>query len=260
MTKKEIQAKILGVSQFERVEELKRLMFIVEEINRALDFNTSQRILEVGCGNGNVSRGIASMGYQVLGVDIDKESIELARSNNPLPNLDFRAEAAENLKEHGSFDAIVCTEVLEHLDDPTVVVNYVKDNLRSGGLFVSTVPNGFGPRELFMTKPQQFLQKNGMGGGLLKIKRALGYGHGTVQSSNPDLEHVQFFSKSRIVGLHRDAGFRLMKFGHGEFISSVFPFSLLSKRSEGVQKMDNKVSDLLPSFLSSGFYMSFSLE
>ncbi|CAI8297770.1 MAG: Ubiquinone biosynthesis O-methyltransferase [Flavobacteriia bacterium] len=260
MTKEEIKSKILAVSKFERVEELKRLLFIVEEINRDLRYDTSRRILEVGCGNGNVSRGIASMGYQVLGVDIDKESIELARSNNPLPNLNFRAEAAEDLKEHGSFDAIVCTEVLEHLDDPTVVLNYVKENLRPGGLFISTVPNGFGPRELLMTKPQQFLQKNGMGDGLLTIKRALGYGHGTVQSSNPDLEHVQFFSKARIVGLHREAGFRLLKFGHGEFISSVFPYSIFSKRSESLQKLDNKVSDLLPSFLSSGFYMSFALE
>lgn len=260
MTREEIKSKILAVSRFERVEELKRLLFIVEEVNRDLRYDTSRRILEVGCGNGNVSRGIASMGYQVLGVDIDKESIELARSNNPLPNLDFRAEAAEDLKEHGSFDAIVCTEVLEHLDDPTVVLNYVKENLRPGGLFISTVPNGFGPRELLMTKPQQFLQKNGMGDGLLTIKRALGYGHGTVQSSNPDLEHVQFFSKARIVGLHREAGFRLLKFGHGEFISSVFPYSIFSKRSESLQKLDNKVSDLLPSFLSSGFYMSFALE
>lgn len=260
MTREEIKSKILAVSKFERVEELKRLLFIVEEINRDLRYDTSRRILEVGCGNGNVSRGIASMGYQVLGVDIDKESIELARSNNPLPNLNFRAEAAEDLKEHGSFDAIVCTEVLEHLDDPTVVLNYVKENLRPGGLFISTVPNGFGPRELLMTKPQQFLQKNGMGDGLLTIKRALGYGHGTVQSSNPDLEHVQFFSKARIVGLHREAGFRLLKFGHGEFISSVFPYSIFSKRSESLQKLDNKVSDLLPSFLSSGFYMSFALE
>ena len=85
------------------------------------------------------------MGYQVLGVDIDEESIREAQLNNPLPNLKFRAEAAEDLQERGAFDAIVCTEVLEHLDDPSVVLDYVRENLSEGGLFISTVPNGYGP-------------------------------------------------------------------------------------------------------------------
>ena len=127
MRAEEIEKKILMVSRFRWVEELKRVLFIVNELNRALSFDPSQRILEIGCGNGNVARGIASMGYQVLGVDIDKESIREAQQNNSLPNLEFRAEAAEDLKEYGSFDAIVCTEVLEHLDDPSVVwITFVK--------------------------------------------------------------------------------------------------------------------------------------
>ena len=257
MRAEEIEEKILMVSRFRWVEELKRVLFIVNELNRALSFDPSQRILEIGCGNGNVTRGIASMGYQVLGVDIDKESIREAQQNNSLPNLEFRAEAAEDLKEYGSFDAIVCTEVLEHLDDPSVVLDYVRENLREGGLFISTVPNGYGPREFLMTKPQQFLQKNGMGRGLQKIKRALGYGHGTMQSSNPDLEHVQFFTKREILKLHRNSGFRLLRFGHGDFVSCVFPFSIFTRRSKALQKLDNALSNRLPSFLTSGYYMSY---
>ena len=258
MKAEEIERKILEVSKFKWVEELKRLLFIVGELNQAFSFDPSCRVLEIGCGNGNVSRGMASMGYQVLGVDIDKDSIREAQQNNPLPNLEFRAEAAEDLREHGSFDAIVCTEVLEHLDDPSVVLDYVRENLKEGGLFISTVPNGYGPREFLMTKPQQFLQKNGMGGGLLKIKRALGYGYGTMQSSNPDLEHVQFFTKRRILKLHLDSGFRLRRFGHGDFVTCVFPFSIFTRRSKGLQRLDNALSNGLPSFLTSGFYMSFT--
>ena len=254
----EIEEKILEVSKFKWVEELKRLLFIVEELNQNLSLDSSRRILEIGCGNGNVARGIASMGYQVLGVDIDEESIREAQLNNPLPNLKFRAEAAEDLQERGAFDAIVCTEVLEHLDDPSVVLDYVRENLSEGGLFISTVPNGYGPREFLMTMPQQFLQKRGMGVGLQKVKRALGYGYGTMQSSNPDLEHVQFFTKKRILELHRDAGFRLLRFGHGDFVSCVFPFSFFTRRSKGLQKLDNALSNALPSSLTSGFYMSFT--
>lgn len=253
-----IKKKLKEVTGFETAEELKRLQFIVDEINGHLNFDTSKKVLEIGCGNGNVAMGIASMGYHTLGVDIDESSIETAKRNNTFKNLEFRAEPAENLTEAERFDAIVCTEVLEHLDDPSVVLTYALSNLKEDGIFISTVPNGRGPREVLMTKPMQYMEKNNLGGGLLKVKRAFGFGHGTVQSSNPNLEHVQFFSKKRIVALHEKNGFKLKRFQKSDSFSDIFPYSILARRSMMLQELDCSTADVLPPAFSSGFYMSYT--
>ena len=260
MDTKQIEKKLTEAAVFDRVEELKRLRFIIDEINDHLNFDKSRKVLEIGCGNGNVSMGIASMGYQTLGVDIDEESIEIASSKNKFPNLQFRAEPAENLSEGDKFDAIVCTEVLEHLVEPAVVLDYALKYLKKDGIFISTVPNGFGPREVLMTKPMQYLEKKDMGERLLKFKRLFGFGHGTVQSSNPDLHHIQFFSKKNIVELHRKKGFRLKKFKKADSFANVFPYSVLARRSRKLQEIDCAAADILPVAFTSGFYMSFTLK
>jgi 2-polyprenyl-3-methyl-5-hydroxy-6-metoxy-1,4-benzoquinol methylase len=256
-SKSEIMEKLQKATGFDSVEELKRLEFIIDEINDSLNFDSSKKVLEIGCGNGNVCMGIASMGYQTLGVDIDEESIRRAQANNNMPNLEFKAEPAENLSEGDKFDAIVCTEVLEHLVDPTVVLEYALKYLKKDGVFISTVPNGYGPREVLMTKPQQFLEQKELGERLVKFKRVFGYGHGTVQSSNPNLEHIQFFSKKRIIQLHEDSGFRLKRFNHADSFGNIFPYSILTRRVKKLQELDCAVADLLPSAFTSGFYMSY---
>lgn len=259
IAKQEVKERISKVVNFRSIEELKRLEFIVGEVNNYLNFDSSKKVLEIGCGNGNVCRGIASIGYQVLGVDIDKESIDCAKALNTMSNLEFRAEPAENLSEGDKFDAIVCTEVLEHLIDPSVVLEYAIKYLKKGGVFISTVPNGYGPREVLMTKPQQFIEKKELGDRLLKVKHSFGFGHGTAQSSNPNLEHIQFFSKSKIIQIHEDRGFKLKKFRHADSLANIFPYSILTRRLKILQELDCSMADLLPSAFTSGFYMSFTL-
>ncbi len=257
---KEIKRRISEATGFERAEELKRLQFIIDELNAHLDFDTSKKVMEIGCGNGNVSMGIASMGYQTLGVDIDADSITRAKANNTYSNLEFKAEPAENLTEGDKFDAIVCTEVLEHLIDPSVVLDYAGNYLKKGGIFISTVPNGYGPREVLMTKPMQYLEKKELGEKLVKFKRLFGFGHGTVQSSNPDLEHIQFFGRKEIVKLHEERGFKLKNFSKGDSLSNIFPLSIFTRRSRKLQEIDCAVANVLPPTFTSGFYMSYILK
>lgn len=241
---------------FEKPLDLKRLEIIVREIQDHLGGKPG-RVLEIGCGNGNICAGIASQGHQVLGVDIDKESIEIARQSFSKPNLEFIAEAAEEITTREHFDVIVCSEVLEHLEDPGFVLDYAYNQLPKQGLFIATVPNGRGPREVIMTQPMQYLERINLGGLLYRLKRLFGFGQGTVQSSNPDLTHLQFFSRKAIINLHESRGFQLKKFRKLDSIAHVFPFSILITRSPKLQKMDLSMADYLPYPLSSGFAMSF---
>lgn len=252
------EEELKAASGFDVIEDLKRLSFIVNELEQHFGGNKDKKVLEIGCGNGRISKGIASQGYQMKGVDIDESSIELAKASNRFDNLDFEAIPAEELAIDQHFDAIVCSEVLEHLVDPTVVLKFVKERLKPDGIMVTTVPNGKGPREVLMTQPMQYLEKKNFGETLLKVKQSMGYGHGTAQSSNPDLSHIQFFSKQEIVGLHKNFGLHLKNFRKSDSMRNVFPYSLFTRRIKALEKLDCQIADFLPVPLVSGFYMSFT--
>ncbi|NQY07024.1 MAG: methyltransferase domain-containing protein, partial [Flavobacteriaceae bacterium] len=247
-------------TQYNRHEDLKRLKFIQNEILK-LSF-TEVRVLDVGCGNGNISKQLGHLGYHVLGIDISNEAIENARLNHKMSHVNFENIAIEDLAIDQKFEVIICSEVLEHLDNPTQVVAALKARLTEQGILIITVPNGFGPREVLMTKPMQWAMKKDsfIWRCILKIKHVLGYSGTTIQSAAPDLSHVQFFTKSTLIDLIKDESFQLKKFSVSNFMETVFPFSFFTKKSYHLQKLDAKLADMLPDFCASGFMTSWQYQ
>ncbi|MBC7571999.1 MAG: methyltransferase domain-containing protein [Spirosoma sp.] len=246
-------------TSYTRAEDLKRLKFIqsaIVELNRP-----NAKILDVGCGNGNNSRQMASLGFDVLGIDISAKTIETARSLNTYPNLRFENIPAEELDIDDKFDAIICSEVVEHLHAPQPVVHTLSTLLKPDGVLLVTVPNGYGPREFFMTKPMQAAMKNKVTWSMVAgAKKALGYKGTTIQSEAEDLTHVQFFTKTSLKKLFESEGFELQAFGVTDFIESVLPYSMLANRVEALQRFDNWIADFLPQALSSGFVSAWTLK
>jgi 2-polyprenyl-3-methyl-5-hydroxy-6-metoxy-1,4-benzoquinol methylase len=231
--------------------DIKRLNFIADAIQS--NCKPGARILDVGCGNGNIARGIGSLGYQVTGIDFSSDAINYANSKNTLANVTFKVCSAEQVGSDEHFDAVICSEVLEHLHQPEILVNQLNKILKSGAILIATVPNGIGPRELLVTRPVQKMTKTWMGGLIANSKKALGYKNATIQSMSGDLTHVQFFTKRDICGLVEEHGFELLEFGHSNFIEKVFPVSLLTRNIRALSEFDNTVVDYLPSVCASGF-------
>lgn len=241
---------------YKDVEDLKRLDFIVHSV-QALD-KPNARILDVGCGNGNISLALGSLGFNVLGVDIDQTSIDKARAANPFDNVTFQLLDANAFRMKDEFDAIVCSEVLEHLNEPGELLQSIYSILKKDGIFIATVPNGYGPRELLITKPMQWLHKKKLDRFILKLKKTLGYSNHTHQSSNPDLTHVQFFRADTFLEMVQNVGFKPLRWKNADFVERVFPYSWLTRRLYVLQKLDCKVADYIPTQLSSGFYTSWT--
>jgi 2-polyprenyl-3-methyl-5-hydroxy-6-metoxy-1,4-benzoquinol methylase len=241
-----------SVTTYKDVEDFKRLDFIVDSIRNLNRKNV--KILDIGCGNGNISLALGSQGFNVTGVDIDNTSIENARKLNTFANVKFELLDANAFAMKEEFDAIVCSEVLEHLDKPEELVTSIFSILKKDGILVATVPNGWGPREVLITKPMQWLHKNKMDRLMLKFKKLLGYSNNTLQSSNPDLTHVQFFSAGKFKHILESAGFKKLKWDNADFIERVFPYSFLTRRIRGLQTFDCAIADYIPKQLSSGFY------
>lgn len=80
------------------------------------NISETDRVLDIGCGNGALSFDVAKKAKSVTGVDIEVKNIEKAKKLHSRPNLTYKvADATKDLgKEH--FDVIILSNVLEHIE------------------------------------------------------------------------------------------------------------------------------------------------
>jgi 2-polyprenyl-6-hydroxyphenyl methylase/3-demethylubiquinone-9 3-methyltransferase len=103
-----------------------------------------KRAVDIGCGGGLVSEGLARMGAQVTGVDMAGKALAVAKLHALEANMvvDYREATAEAMAaEHGEqFDVVTCLEMLEHVPDPASVVAACAKLAKPGAtLFFSTI-------------------------------------------------------------------------------------------------------------------------
>ncbi|KAF1707977.1 bifunctional 2-polyprenyl-6-hydroxyphenol methylase/3-demethylubiquinol 3-O-methyltransferase UbiG [Pseudoxanthomonas sacheonensis] len=101
-------------------------------------------VLDVGCGAGLLSEALAREGAQVTATDLAPELIKVAKLHRleSQVSVDYRLQSVESLaaERPGSFDAITCMEMLEHVPDPAAIVAACATLLKPGGqLFLSTL-------------------------------------------------------------------------------------------------------------------------
>lgn len=99
------------------------------------------KVLELGCGEGHLTRAIRDRGCEVLGVDLSRD--RLARARRFYPDLNFvRADILE-FETDVRYDTAVLAEVLEHVDEPTgeAMLQKAWSLLAPGGRLVVSVPN-----------------------------------------------------------------------------------------------------------------------
>jgi 2-polyprenyl-6-hydroxyphenyl methylase/3-demethylubiquinone-9 3-methyltransferase len=104
-----------------------------------------KRVLDVGCGGGILADAMARKGAQVLGIDLAAKPLKVAQLHAleaQTPNVEYREVSAEALavQQPGSFDAVTCMEMLEHVPDPASVVRACGELVKPGGwVFFSTI-------------------------------------------------------------------------------------------------------------------------
>jgi 2-polyprenyl-6-hydroxyphenyl methylase/3-demethylubiquinone-9 3-methyltransferase len=103
-----------------------------------------KRVIDVGCGGGILSEGLARAGAEVTGIDLGQELLTVAREHAHDGGLliDYRRISVETLAEEqpASFDHVTCMEMLEHVPDPASVVRACARLVKPGGrVFFSTL-------------------------------------------------------------------------------------------------------------------------
>jgi SAM-dependent methyltransferase len=110
------------------------------------------RTVEFGCGTGRlITLPLRVWGYDVVGVDLDERSIEHGRGLLREAGLDPEALRTVDLRDlSGPFDAVIASEILEHLDDEELraSLELIREQLVRGGKLLVTTPNGYSLFEL----------------------------------------------------------------------------------------------------------------
>jgi len=110
----------------------------VRAIARLLDARPHDRVLEVGCGGGNVLERIAG---RRVGLDLSPFILGKARARLGAAVPLVRGDATHLPFASGSFNRLFCSEVLEHLLDPRAALVEMRRVIRDDGVVVVSVPN-----------------------------------------------------------------------------------------------------------------------
>lgn len=144
-------------------------------------YRDTNRLLDIGCGAGNLLIAARKHGWNAHGLDVSSNAVKHVRG---LGFEVFQGELAEAKFPDQYFDVITAAEFLEHLPEPRLVLAEIARLLRPGGLLWTTTPHA-----------------RGLSGRVLGVKWRCIW----------PPEHLQLFSAGGLKSLLRDVGFRAIR-------------------------------------------------
>jgi ubiquinone/menaquinone biosynthesis C-methylase UbiE len=142
---KQMQSAVWSAGAFEEVADSIGDMHVA--LIEALDPQPGERLLDVGCGAGNVAELAAGAGARVTGIDLSPRLVEVARARATAGGYDieYRVGDAENLDvEDASFDKVVSSVAMIFAPDHEAAAHELARATRSGGrlAFSAWTPEG----------------------------------------------------------------------------------------------------------------------
>ena len=123
------------LSMFNKISHIRQYQFCTK-------FITGKKVLDAACGVGYGSEVLRCNNNHVTGVDINPENIYFAHMN--FPKNKYKKCNIEDLKifqdDDEKFDVVVSIQTLEHLWYPKKAVSEIYGVLKSGGMFIGSIP------------------------------------------------------------------------------------------------------------------------
>lgn len=99
-------------------------------------------ILDLGCGTGHFAFYLARNGYRVTASDVSPDLVSIVAAKACQMKLDIKTMVADaaNPISGGPYDAIICLDVLEHIEDDQVAMRNIRTVLKPDGVLICSVP------------------------------------------------------------------------------------------------------------------------
>ena len=108
-------------------------------MKKTLELAKGPRVLDVGCGDGSLTKILAENFDNVVGVDGSREKIRLAKET--VLGVEFHESLFEDFETRDRFDSIMMINLLEHVEDPILCVEKARNLLKPEGRVIVFVPN-----------------------------------------------------------------------------------------------------------------------
>lgn len=113
-----------------RAENAVRVPWIISEIGK------NKTVLDIGCGAGILTNALAKEGHAVYGIDLSPSSLEVAKKHDATQKVSYAVANAYALPfEAEKFDVVCAMDVLEHVEEPSLLISEASRVLKPGGLF-----------------------------------------------------------------------------------------------------------------------------
>lgn len=117
--------------------------YITPKVLELLAHYKIHRVCDLGSGNGALAGDLKRAGHAVVGVEYASDGVRVAQEKHPdlkFYNLGVQDDPSQVRKVEGAFDAVVSTEVVEHLFSPHQLPEFARGLLDTGGLLIVTTP------------------------------------------------------------------------------------------------------------------------
>jgi trans-aconitate methyltransferase len=128
-----------------------------ESVLELLDVKAGERILDLGCGTGDLSKQIQEHGAEVIGIDASPEMI--AKAKGKYPDVDFSVADAMSFHFDEPFDAVFTNATLHWIKNADAVIRNAYNSLKPGGRFVGEF-GGKGNMQVMIAATTAVLKKH----------------------------------------------------------------------------------------------------
>lgn len=151
----------------------------------------AKNILDIGCGEGLFVASLNKKNnIESWGVEINQEVAEIAKNNLDKVLVGDALQVLDSIPDN-YFDCIVFNDVLEHMENPYIILKKIKMKLNSGGVVISSIPNVRHVRVLrdLLFKKQWKYEESGI----------------------LDKTHLRFFTKKSIIDMFNSLDYQVVK-------------------------------------------------
>ncbi len=117
-----------------RAENKVRTPWVIQEVEKRI--GKGAKILDIGCGGGLLTNALSEHGFEVTGIDISKESLQVAHNADNTKKVRYLyANAYDIPLQSGSFDVVCAMDILEHVESAEKLISESARLLKPNGLF-----------------------------------------------------------------------------------------------------------------------------